>query len=272
TCSSGSILARRRHRYLPKSHAVTIESKTNRRTPVQPFFWYSLIRGLERGRMHAWTFRMRSRSQVYNQPLDDKSLVACPHCDLPQRIPHLPPGAYARCPRCSQELWHHRKDSINRTLALTVAAAWLYIIANSVPMLGIAFAGRQASTTVIGGAEQLWTDGRGIIAILVLFTAVIAPALQISFMLALTLGASAERPGRWAGALLRHLPVTRTWSMIEVMMLGVMVALVKIADYARVTPGVALFALAALVFLIAAVEANFDSKEVWDKIEWAADD
>ena len=78
---------------------------------------------------------------------------------------------------------------------------------------------------------------------LVLFTAVIAPALQIGFMLAIVLGAHRERPPRWVGTLLRHHPTTRTWSMIEVMMLGVLVALIKIADYATVIPGVALFVL-----------------------------
>jgi paraquat-inducible protein A len=60
--------------------------------------------------------------------------------------------------------------------------------------------------------------------------------------------------------------------MIEVMMLGVLVALVKIADYARVIPGLALFVLGALVFILAAMQANFDEREVWDRIEWADDD
>ena len=81
------------------------------------------------------------------------------------------------------------------------------------------------------------------VAVLVLLTAVIAPALQIGFMLAIVLGAHRQRPPRWVGTLLRHHPATRTWSMIEVMMLGVLVALVKIADYATVIPGVALFVL-----------------------------
>jgi paraquat-inducible protein A len=57
--------------------------------------------------------------------------------------------------------------------------------------------------------------------------------------------------------------------MIEVMMLGVLIALVKIADYATVIPGVALFVLGALVFVLAAMQSSFDAREVWEKIEWA---
>jgi len=98
----------------------------------------------------------------------------------------------------------------------------------------------------------------------VLFTAVIAPALQIGFMFAIALGAHRERPRRWVGVLLRHHPTTRLWSMIEVMMLGVLVALIKIADYATVIPGMALFVLGVLIFLLAGIQANFDPKEVWD--------
>src|SRR6266542_4081314 len=206
---------------------------------------------------------------MFNQPLSDVSLIACPHCDLLQRLPNLEPGASARCPRCDEELWRHREDSLNRTLALTVAAAALYVVANSVPMLGLTAVGRQASTTVFGGALELWNDGREIVAALVLFTVVISPALQIGLMLAIVLGAHRERVPRWVGTLLRHHPTTCTWSMLEVMMIGVLVALIKIADYAKVIPGVALFALAALVFILAAIQANFDPREVWDRIEWA---
>ena len=206
---------------------------------------------------------------MYNQPLADTSLIACQHCDLLQHLPELELGASARCPRCDKELWRRREDSLNRTLALTLTAAVLYVIANSVPMLGLTIVGRGASTTVIGGAQHLWNNGDQLVGVLVLFTAVIAPALQIGLMLAIVLGAMRERAPRWVGALLRYHPTTRIWSMIEVMMVGVLVALVKIADYATVIPGIALFVLWALVFILAGMQASFDSREVWEKIYWA---
>jgi paraquat-inducible protein A len=58
--------------------------------------------------------------------------------------------------------------------------------------------------------------------------------------------------------------------MIEVMMLGVLVALIKIADYATVIPGVALFVLGALIFVLAGMQASFDPHEVWERIQWAS--
>jgi paraquat-inducible protein A len=99
-------------------------------------------------------------------------------------------------PRCDKELWRWRVDSLNRTLALTLASAVLYLVANSVPMLGLTIVGRDASTTVVGGALHLLNNGPAIVGVLVLFTAVIAPALQIGFMLAIVLGGHRERPPR----------------------------------------------------------------------------
>ena len=136
---------------------------------------------------------------MYNEPIADTSFVACPHCDLLQRLPELAPGASARCPRCDKELWRRREDSLNRTLALTLGAALLYIVANSVPMLGLTIVGRAASTTVIGGAEHLWQNGQQMVAVLVLLTAVIAPALQIGFMLAIVLGSPSRTSAEMGG-------------------------------------------------------------------------
>jgi paraquat-inducible protein A len=205
----------------------------------------------------------------HNQPLADAAVAACPDCDLLQRIPEVPPGASVYCPRCDKELWRHKLDSLNRTCALTLAALALYLIANTVPMLGLRVVGHQAFTTVLGGAQQLWRDGQHLVAGLVLFAAVLSPALQIGFLLLIVLGCQRGRPPFWVGRFLRHLPRTRTWSMIEVMLLGVLVALTKIEDYAHVILGTALFALFALVVLLAAIQSSFDPREVWQRIAWA---
>ena len=108
------------------------------------------------------TRRDRVFGQEYNEPGGDASLIVCSHCDLLQRLHELALGSAARCPRCDKELWRCREDSMNRTLALTRAAAVLYVIANSVPMPGLTIVGRAASTTVLVGVQTLWQDGQEI--------------------------------------------------------------------------------------------------------------
>ncbi|HEY2775040.1 MAG TPA: paraquat-inducible protein A [Candidatus Binatia bacterium] len=208
---------------------------------------------------------------MFQQPISDASLVACSQCDVVQKVPVSEPGCAARCLRCGHELRHFRRDSLNRTLALTVAAAILYVIANTTPMLGLTVAGHQAFTTVFGGALELWDDGEKIVAMLVLMAAVVSPALQILFMLVITTASMRERMPYWVGTLLRYHPMTRTWSMIEVMLLGVLVALIKIAELAHVIPGAALFALGFLVVVFAAMHSVFDPHEIWERVEWASE-
>lgn len=200
----------------------------------------------------------------------DPTLVACRDCDLLQRLPDVPAGGSACCVRCRARLWRCRPHSLDRTLALSIAAAILFVIANSVPMLGLSVAGREAVTTVIGGVVAMWRDGRQLVALLVLFTAVIAPALEISCLLAVTLAARRPPAPRWVGSLLRIYEIFREWSMIEIMLLGVLVALIKIAELATVIPGLAMFVLGALVFLLAAMGAAFDPRSAWARIDWVA--
>lgn len=205
----------------------------------------------------------------FNRPMADTSLAACPNCDLVQRLPELAVGQSARCPRCETELWRHRRDSLDRTLALAIAAAVLWIIANTMPMLGLTAVGKESFTTVFGGSELLWEHGQQLVAGLIFFAAILAPALQISLLLLVLLGARCEVPPFWVGPLLRYVPFTRLWSMIEVMLLGVFVALTKIAEYATPVLGHALFALGGLVVLFAAMQSIFDPREIWERVQWA---
>ncbi len=180
-------------------------------------------------------------SHLMNQPLPDKAIVACPNCDLLQRLPEVAPGESIRCSRCETELWRRKTDSTNRTLALALSAVVLWIITNTMPMLGLSAAGQEAFTTVINGAELLWEHGQPLVAGVIFFTVVLAPVLQIGFIVLVTYGSYREQPPFWVGMMLRYLPFTRIWSMMEVLLVGVLVSLTKIAEYATVIPGHALF-------------------------------
>ena len=197
------------------------------------------------------------------------STVACPGCDLLQRIPPLPPGGKARCPRCGETLASRPAGSLDRPLALTLAAAIVLIVANTQPMMGLSAVGRQASTTILGGAYEMWVQGRELTAMVVAFCVVIAPAGYLACMLAILLAARRPPAPPWVGGLLRWADFMKPWSMLEVMMLGVLVALVKIAELATVTPGVGMYATGLLVLLLPAIAVAFDPEEVWTRVEWA---
>ena len=195
--------------------------------------------------------------------------IACPDCDLLQRIPPLPPGGKARCPRCGETLVNQRADPFNRPLALTVAAALALLLANTAPLMGLSAVGRESSTTIMGGAHEMWLQGSEITAVIVAFCAVIAPAAHVLFMLVVLLAVRRPPAPRWVGEMLRSAHFMQPWSMTEVMMLGILVALVKIAQLATVVPGIGMYAAGTFVLLISATMVAFDPREIWKRVQWA---
>ena len=102
------------------------------------------------------------------------SFVACHDCDLLSRLPEVPEGASVTCPRCGGLLRRRRRKSIERTLALTLAASVLFAVANAFPFLSFEMRGRITETTLATGVFDLWDQGVPAIALLVGFTAVLA--------------------------------------------------------------------------------------------------
>ena len=194
--------------------------------------------------------------------------IACPDCDLLQRLPGLPPGGKARCPRCNRILASQPTDSLDRALALTLTAAIVFIVANTSPLMGLSAVGRHASTTIVGGAYQMWLQGQVVTAIIVAFCAVIAPASYILFMLTVLLAMRRPPAPHWVGEMLRWAHHFQMWSMLEVMMLGIMVALIKISEVAAVETGVGMYAVFALMVLIPSILVTFDARELWARVDW----
>lgn len=195
--------------------------------------------------------------------------VACPDCDLLQLIPPLAPGTRAACARCRRVLANRPTGPRDAALALTVAAAIALIVANALPLMELHVVGRFASTTIAGGAYEMWMQGQRLTSVLVAFCAVIAPAGYILFMLTLLLAARRSPIPHWTGEMLRWVGHLQVWSMLEVVMLGILVALIKIAELATVEPGIGMYAFGATILLIPAIMTNFDRHELWRRVEWA---
>ncbi|SBT03501.1 putative paraquat-inducible protein A [Candidatus Accumulibacter aalborgensis] len=200
-----------------------------------------------------------------------QSLMACPECDLLQRIPPLPIGGKAQCARCDFVLATSHADPLELPLTLTVSAAITFAVANTAPLMDLSAVGRQASTTIIGGAGQMWLEGEPITAAIVMFCAVIAPACYIMLMLAVLLAARRSPLPHWVGELLRWGLHVQPWAMYDVMLLGILVALIKIAELATVDPGIGMYAMGVLAVLLPAIMVSFDAREIWQRVAWSDD-
>ena len=198
--------------------------------------------------------------------------VACPDCDLLQHVPLLPSRGKALCCRCGKVLAINKPGGNERTLALAIGAAIVFVIANSFPLMGLSAAGREVDTTIIGGAWTMWQEGNQLTAALVGLCAVVAPAgyILITMVALIAIRRHPSAPG-WVGDLLHWAELAQDWAMAEVMMLGILVALIKISDLATVIIGLGMFAAGTLIALLAAMAINFDPEEIWMHVKWTDD-
>jgi paraquat-inducible protein A len=194
-------------------------------------------------------------------------LIACHDCDLLSRLPELPEGTSAWCARCGALLRKRRRNSIERTLALTIAASVLYAVANVFPFLSFEMQGRVTQTTLASGVFDLWQQGVHGIAVLVGFTAVAAPLAQLALLLYVLLPVHLGRVPWQMHRMFRLLRRIQPWSMMEVFLVGILVAVVKLADLAEVVPGLALWAFGGLIVVLAGALATLDPEAVWERLE-----
>ena len=194
------------------------------------------------------------------------ALTACHECDLLQREPILPRGGVARCRRCNALLFRNTPDSIERALAYTLGAAFLFIIANLFPIVGLEVQGNVHATSLYGAVHIIWEEGMKGVAALVFITTILIPALELSLMTYVLLPLKLGQMPQGLALILRALHSVRPWSMMQVFMLGVLVALVKLAHLAHVVPGIALWAFGGLILLLTAAVASFNMHELWDVV------
>ena len=88
------------------------------------------------------------------------AIIACHDCDLLYRAQRVPPGGRARCRRCRGVLYREKKNSIERTLALTLAGSILFVVANLLPFLSFDMQGQVTQTTLTSGVVELYAQGR----------------------------------------------------------------------------------------------------------------
>jgi paraquat-inducible protein A len=194
-------------------------------------------------------------------------LVACRDCDLVHSLASLPEGSTALCRRCGGVLRRRRRNPIERTLALSLAAAVLFAVANAFPFLSFAMKGQVTTTTLLSGVRDLYDQGKPEIAVLVGATAVAAPFVQIALLVYVLLPLHLGRLPWGLAEAFRLLRRVTPWSMMEVFLIGILVSISKLAGMAQVVPGLALWAFALLMVALTGALATLDPEAIWERAE-----
>lgn len=204
-------------------------------------------------------------AEYLSLPLD--SIIACHECDLLHPVKPLPPRGSARCSRCGGLLYRRKDDSINRAIAFALAGLVLYLLANIFPFLYFKVQGTTEVNTMITGVLAIGGYGMWPLAAVVFLSSILAPGLKILFMLYVLLPLRFNRRAPGARRAFRWLEAVGPWGMLEVYMLGLLVAVVNLTSMASIEMGSAFFTFIALMLATTAASACLDSREVWEKLD-----
>ena len=185
----------------------------------------------------------------------EDALVVCERCGKAHRWTLLVPGATARCIRCEAVLGRGHRLGIETVLALTVTALIVFLIASFTDVIVISLGGNTVATTLPGAVAGAWRDGERLVAIAAAGTALVAPALFIALRLYVLVPLAAGKVPAGFGFCVRSLHQVSRWNMVEVLTVGGLLSLVRLAGLAQASPGPGMFALGLLTLLFAAIES-----------------
>lgn len=192
--------------------------------------------------------------------------MACPECDLLHQAPHEGSREAYLCTRCGAVLQEGHSGNLDMPLAFALAALIFFGLANLFPLLSMTLHGQAQEATLPGCVRMLSALGWPWLAAIVVTTVEVAPLAYLGGLVHVLLRARAGKVGRTSARMFRLVQELPGWVMAEVFVLGVLVAYVKLAKMAPVTPGISLFALGAFVLAVAAAEASLDPRAVWAAI------
>jgi paraquat-inducible protein A len=196
-----------------------------------------------------------------------RRLYECHDCGQMQIMPALPAGARAVCVRCDAVLRHTRRDPLLLPLALNISALILFLLGATLTLMSVSTAGQQRVAELVTGPVEMQQYGLWEISLVVLVTTVVAPLARVLCMLAVLLGLRLRRPPAELRSIFAWVEHLRPWSMLEIYLLGLFVAYVRLRGMAVVDLGPAIFALGALMVVMVLADFMLDSQAVWEAME-----
>ena len=191
-------------------------------------------------------------------------LYACHTCALVSKPRAADESAY--CPRCGSTLHQRKPASISRTWALLITAYILIVPANILPIMQTGSLFGSQRDTIMSGVIYLWTSGSWALALLVFFASVVVPLAKLLALTYLLLTVQRQSPNRrhQRTHLYHLLKFIGRWSMLDIYVVTLLVALVQLQSLATITAAPGAVAFGALVVITMIASMTFDPRLIWD--------
>jgi len=192
----------------------------------------------------------------------EQGMRSCPCCTAILAADH------PDCPRCGVIAAPRRKHSLQWTLALLFTSLIIYIPANLLPIMVTETLGTPYPSNIMAGVILLWSDGSYPVALVIFIASIMVPSLKMLAIGWLCWNASGrgQRDSERMHLIYEIVEFVGRWSMIDVFVIAVLSALVRMGQLMNVYPatGALLFALVVILTMIAAM--TFDPRLTWDRV------
>jgi paraquat-inducible protein A len=172
-----------------------------------------------------------------------------------------------RCVSCDSVLHKRNKNSIQTTWALLITSIILYLPANFLPIMRTNFLGEETANTILGGVIVLWQHGSYPIALIIFIASVLVPVGKIVALglLCLTAQGTTKTSKYQKAKLYRWTELVGRWSMVDVFVVAILVALIKLGNIMSIYPGAGALAFALMVIVTVLAAISFDPRLIWDE-------
>lgn len=199
----------------------------------------------------------------------DAGFMLCLECHAVNRQDPENPEAGQICTRCHAPVYPRCPGSLARTWALLITAAILYIPANLLPIMVVSSFGKGSGDTIMSGVIALIHYDMVPIAIVVFVASILVPTFKLVGMALLLYSVQRHQPlsARQRGVMYRFIEWIGRWSMLDVFVIAILVALVNFGSIAQITAGMGAVAFALVVILTMLAAISFDPRLIWDNTE-----
>ncbi|HTI71032.1 MAG TPA: paraquat-inducible protein A [Candidatus Limnocylindria bacterium] len=180
-----------------------------------------------------------------------------------QRPPALREGESSCCGRCGSRLHTAKKTGRAHTAAFALAALIFLIPANLCPILQMKYLGRFSESTVWDGVTTFYRSGMWFLAAIVFCASIVVPVLKLIGLFVLVVDRSTARR-TLRTRIYKVISVIGPWAMLDVFLLSVLIAIVKLGELSTITPGPGIFAFALAVLLTILASSSFDPHLIWE--------
>lgn len=200
----------------------------------------------------------------------DAGILVCGEChELNRQEDQERVGQTQLCTRCGAHLHARKPDSLRRTWALLLTAMLMYIPANVLPIMTVYSLGKGQPDTIMSGVIELINYGMLPIAIVVFVASILVPTFKLVGIALLLFSVQRKQPlsARQRSLMYRFIEWIGRWSMLDIFVITILVALVKFGNLASIEAGFGAVAFCSVVVLTMLAAVAFDPRLIWDNTQ-----